>query len=137
MLFLKKCLDHNIWNNEKRKQYKHIWLLIWCKIHVFVFREKFWYSEKHFLIQRMLFLFFVFPKMFIFKKILLCSIMHFLLYSNKSFIFRKKNCIQRNFLFRECLYAQRKILYSEKMLIFRENQEFRFQIVWDTVVGFR
>ena len=23
LLFLKKCFDHNNWNNEKRKQYKH------------------------------------------------------------------------------------------------------------------
>ena len=38
-------------------------------------------------------------------------------------------------MFREKFYIQRKYWYSEKKYIFRENREFKFQIVWDSRIS--
>ena len=83
-----------------------------------IFRETFSYSAEVLYSVN----FFVFQKNFIFKEMLLCSVT-FLLYSDKFFIFRKE------FVFEKAFNILRKSLCSEKIFIFRENHEFKFQIV--------
>ena len=92
---------------------------------ILIFRETFFYSAEVLYSVN----FFAFQKNFIFKEMLLCSVT-FLLYSDKLFIFRKE------FVFKEAFHIQRKSLCWEKIFIVRENHEFKFQTVWDTVLGF-
>ena len=104
-----------------------------------LFRETFFYSEevlsyseKHFHIQRKFYIQWIslyFKKISYSKKCYYVQWL-FLLYSDKFFIFRKE------FEFEKAFHIQRKSLCSEKNFIFRKNHEFKFQIVWDTVVGF-
>ena len=112
---------------------------------IFLFRETFsyseeilLYSEKHFHIQRKFFIQWIslyckklsYSKKFYYVQWIFCYIKINFSYSEKKLYLKKL------FRFRENFYIQRKCLNSEKMCIFRENHEFKYQIAWDTVVGF-
>ena len=98
---------------------------------IFLFRGKFYYIQRNIFIFRGSFIFSEFlciSKKIYYVQWIFCYIQIKVSYSEKTLYLKKL------FIFRENFYIQRKCWYSEKMCIFRENDEFKFQIVW--VVGF-